>query len=291
MFSHFLKKPFEKAIEAGLIPPHLNTIAGTCGAMHDSGELTHMTLLHLSEVDGTDPDSMTKGEIKGRRQAMLAIEALRRFMPGCDGVRLRNIGRRIGIRDTRKIKAAYGMTETDVRREARFEDNIGIYPEFTHGYGVLIIASTGRHIPIPYRAMLPGKVKGLLVAGRAMVVDAWGDGDKTAKAEVPCNLGDGRGKDPAPASPMVHRVGHVIRDHLDLILQPLGAQHQDGSLGHGRAADAVIDLHVAFGEFLDQRDLYFPPGVAKFPPHMVGACPATRRLRPFSAIGPRTMVA
>ena len=176
MFSPFLKKPFAKAIEEGVIPPHLNTITGTWGAMHDTGELTYMNLVHLAGVDGTDPDSLTRGEIEGRKQAMLAIEALRRFMPGCIGVRLRNFGMTIGIRDTRKIDAAYNMTEIDVRQEGRFEDSIGIYPEFIDGYGVLIIPTTGRYMQIPYRAMLPGKVKGLLVAGRAI------GGDRIAHA-------------------------------------------------------------------------------------------------------------
>jgi ribulose 1,5-bisphosphate synthetase/thiazole synthase len=176
MFSPFLKKPFARAIEAGVIPPHLNTIAGTWGAMHDTGELTYMNLVHLAGVDGTDPDSLTQGEIEGRRQAMLAVEALRRFMPGCGGVRLRNFGMTIGIRDTRKIDAAYNMTEIDVRHQGRFEDSIGIYPEFIDGYGVLIIPTTGRYMQIPYRVMLPGKVKGLLVAGRAI------GGDRIAHA-------------------------------------------------------------------------------------------------------------
>lgn len=168
MFSPFLKKPFAKAIEEGIIPKHLSTISGTWGAMHDTGELTYMNLVHLAGVDGTDPDSMTKGEVEGRKQAMLAIEALRRFMPGCKGVRLRNFGMTIGIRDTRKIDAVYNMIEADVRYEGRFEDTIGIYPEFIDGYGILIIPTTGRYMHIPYRSMLPKGVKGLIVAGRAI---------------------------------------------------------------------------------------------------------------------------
>ena len=52
MFSPFLKKPFEQAIEAGMIPARLNTIAGTWGAMHETGELTYMNLIHL-DCDGT----------------------------------------------------------------------------------------------------------------------------------------------------------------------------------------------------------------------------------------------
>ena len=176
MFSPYLGKPFAQAIKDGVIPPHLNTIAGTWGAIHDSGELTYMNLVHLAGCDGTDPDSMTRFEIEGRRQAMLAVEALRRYTAGCGGARLRNFGMTIGIRDTRKIAARYDMTEADARGQARFEDSIGIYPEFIDGYGVLILPTTGRYMHIPYRALLPQGVKGLLVAGRAI------GGDRIAHA-------------------------------------------------------------------------------------------------------------
>lgn len=167
MFSPFLKKPFAQAIEAGLIPRRLNTIAGTWGAMHDTGELTYMNLIHLAECDGTDPADLTRFEMEGRRQAMLAVEALRRYTPGCKDARLRNFGMSIGIRDTRKIDAHYNMNERDVREQGRFEDAIGIYPEFIDGYGVLILPTTGRYFQVPYRSLLPKRVKNLLVAGRA----------------------------------------------------------------------------------------------------------------------------
>ncbi len=176
LFSPFLRKPFSQAIREGLIPPQLTTIAGTWGAVHDSGELTYMNLIHLDGCDGTDPDSLTRFEIEGRRQAMLAIDALRRYTPGCADARLRNFGMTIGIRDTRKIDAVYNLTEADVRGEARFDDSIGIYPEFIDGYGVLILPTTGRYMHVPYRAMLPQGVRNLLVTGRAI------GGDRLAHA-------------------------------------------------------------------------------------------------------------
>ena len=46
-------------------------------------------MVHLS-LDGTDPDDLTSGEMDGRKQAMLAIAALRRFMPGCEAARMPN---------------------------------------------------------------------------------------------------------------------------------------------------------------------------------------------------------
>ena len=98
---------------------------------------------------------------------MLAIEALRRYTPGCEAARLRNFGMTIGIRDTRKIDAVYNLTEADVREQGRFDDSIGIYPEFIDGYGVLVLPTTGRYLQIPYRSLLPKAVRHLIVAGRA----------------------------------------------------------------------------------------------------------------------------
>jgi hypothetical protein len=167
VFSPFLHKPFAQAVRDGVIPDNLSTLAGTWGAIHDSGELTYVNVIHLPEIDGTDPDSMTRGEIEGRRQAMYAIDALRRYTPGCSTARLRNFGMTIGIRDTRKIDAVYNMTEIDVRQQAEFDDTIGIYPEFIDGYGILILPTTGRYFQLPYRNLLPRNVENLLVAGRS----------------------------------------------------------------------------------------------------------------------------
>jgi len=168
MFSPFLRKPFKKALEAGLIPPYLHTIAGTWGTVTDQGDLTYLNLVHMPEIDGTDPADLTRGEIRGRREAIYALEALRKFMPGCEGAKLRNFGMTLGIRDTRKIDALYNLTGADVRGEARFDDAIGIFPEFIDGYGILILPTTGRYWHVPYRALVPNGVGNLLVAGRCI---------------------------------------------------------------------------------------------------------------------------
>ncbi len=177
MFSPFLRKPFQKALEAGLIPDSVKTIAGTWGAVSDQGDLTYLNMCHLT-LDGTDPDALTHGEMTGRKQAMHAVNALKAFMPGCEDAKLRNFGMTLGIRDTRKIDAVYNMTAIDVREQGRFEDSIGIFPEFIDGYGLLILPTTGRYFHVPYRAMLPKGVKNLIVTGRAI------GGDKVSHAAV-----------------------------------------------------------------------------------------------------------
>jgi hypothetical protein len=177
LFSPFLRRPFRKALETGLLPPNLATIAGTWGSVSDQGDLTYLNLVHLN-YDGTDPDELTQGEIEGRKQAMLAIEALKRFMPGCEDAKLRNFGMTLGVRDTRKIDAMYNLSFDDVRGEARFDDAIGIFPEFIDGYGVLILPTTGRYYHLPYRALVPKGVGNLLVAGRSI------GGDRMSHASV-----------------------------------------------------------------------------------------------------------
>ena len=178
LFSPFLRKPFKRAVEAGVIPASLATLAGTWGAVSDQGDLTYLNLVHLGGCDGTDPDDLTRSEIEGRRQAVHAVEALRHFMPGCENAKLRNFGMTLGVRDTRKIDAVHNLTAVEVRGEARFDDSIGIFPEFIDGYGLLILPTTGRYFHVPYRSLLPKGVRHLIVAGRCI------GGDKVSHAAV-----------------------------------------------------------------------------------------------------------
>jgi hypothetical protein len=178
LFSPFLRKPFKQAVAAGVIPSNLTTIAGTWGAISDQGDLTYLNLVHVPSCDGTDARDLTSGEIEGRRMAIMAVKALRSFMPGCEDAKLRNFGMTLGVRDTRKIDALYNMTGTDVREQGRFEDSIGIFPEFVDGYGILILPTTGRYFHVPYRALVPKGVSGLIVAGRCI------GGDKISHAAV-----------------------------------------------------------------------------------------------------------
>jgi len=178
LFSPFLRKPFKQALAAGIIPPSLHTIAGTWGTVTDQGDLTYLNLVHIPEIDGTDPNDLTVGEMRGRREAIYALEALRGFMPGCEDAKLRNFGMTLGVRDTRKIDALYNLTANDVREQGRFEDAVGIFPEFIDGYGILILPTTGRYWQVPYRALVPKSVGNLLVAGRCI------GGDKISHASA-----------------------------------------------------------------------------------------------------------
>ena len=111
LFSPYLEEPFDKARESGIIPAGLKSIGGTWSAISEHGEATYLNMVHMLEYDGTDVRDLTRAEMEGRRQAMLAIKALQCFAPGFEKAALRNFGMTVGIRDTRKIIGRYDLTE------------------------------------------------------------------------------------------------------------------------------------------------------------------------------------
>ena len=171
LFSPYLQEPFELARKAGLIPGDVTSIGGTWGRISDAGEATYLNLVYLRGFDCTDVRDLTRAEIEGRRQALLAIAALRRFAPGFEDARLRTFGMTLGTRDSRKILGRYDLTGQDVRGEARFADSIGIFPEFIDGYGVLVLPTTGRYFQVPFGILVPQGIDNLLVAGRCVAGD------------------------------------------------------------------------------------------------------------------------
>ena len=176
LFSPYLEEPFDRARREGIIPEGMRSIGGTWGRLTDAGEAPTLTMVVMAGCDCTDVRDATRAEIEGRRQALLAIEALRRFAPGFEAARLRTFGMTLGTRDSRKIVGRYGLTGDDVRHEARFDDSVGIFPEFIDGYGILVLPTTGRYFQVPYGILVPREVDNLLVAGRCV------SGDKVSHA-------------------------------------------------------------------------------------------------------------
>jgi hypothetical protein len=171
LFSPYLQEPFDRARADGLIPKGIRSIGGTWGRITDAGEATALNLVVMAGYDATDVRDLTAAEIEGRRQALLAIQALRRYTPGFEHAALRDFGSTLGTRDSRKIAGRYELTGEDVRGEARFADSVGIFPEFLDGYGLLILPTTGRYFQVPYGILVPQDVDDLLVAGRCVAGD------------------------------------------------------------------------------------------------------------------------
>lgn len=172
LFSPYFEKPFVEAITEGVVPKEENVcLGGTWSSITDEGEVTQLNVVFVSNCDCTDVFDLTEAEIAGRRNALYSVEILRNKVPGFENAKLRNFGMTLGTRESRKIEGQYTLTKEDVMNQGRFEDSVGIFPEFIDGIGYLIKPTTGRYYHIPYRCIVPKKVDNLLVAGRAISGD------------------------------------------------------------------------------------------------------------------------
>jgi hypothetical protein len=170
MFSPYIAEPFQKAQAAGEIPADIE-IAGTWSSISDEGEASYLNVVYILGHDCTDVRDLTRGEMQGRQQAVWAIQALNKYLPGFEKARLRSFCASLGTRESRQIIGRGSLSGRQIRSQAQFEDSIGIFPEFLDAYGIVILPTTGRYFQIPYSIMQPQKVENLLVVGRAVAGD------------------------------------------------------------------------------------------------------------------------
>ena len=99
--------------------------------------------------------------------AVQMVQAMREF--GGDAlkdVELTGTGTQIGVRETRRVKGVYVLTEEDAKAGRKFDDAIAWRSGFLD-IGFVRYERMKVH-DVPYRALLPEKVDGLLTAGRCI---------------------------------------------------------------------------------------------------------------------------
>jgi len=163
-----LRGLIKKAEEDGLKLPVERTIIIT-GLR--KGEVW-INMSRINGVNGTDPKSLTYGEIEGRRQIEDIQKYLINYVPGFQNAHFVKTAPFLGIRETRRILGQYTMTREDILSCKHFDDAIAVasYPLDIHhpqGGGCTLVWC-GDCYDIPYRSLIPQKVKNLLVAGRCI---------------------------------------------------------------------------------------------------------------------------
>jgi hypothetical protein len=129
----------------------------------------------LHHLDGTDVRDLTNGEIEGRRQVALLMEFFRKRLPGFEKAVLLDTAATVGVRETRRIVGEYTLTAQDLAEGTAFDDVIALcgYPVDIHsptgdGGGTDGAWKTANVYQIPYRALVPATLDGVLVAGRCI---------------------------------------------------------------------------------------------------------------------------
>lgn len=123
------------------------------------------------DVDPGDPESLTRAELTGMRQARQWLAFLRQYVPGFSDADLVATPHQIGLRETNHLVGAYQLTGDDLMSGRIFEDAIAagayhldIHPPDHAG----IDTQRPPHYQIPFAALLPRDTDGLVVAGRAI---------------------------------------------------------------------------------------------------------------------------
>lgn len=123
-------------------------------------------------VDGTKPEDLTYGEVKGRQQIKDIERYLKEYVPGFEKSYFTKMAPFLGIRETRRIVGRYVMTGDDILGCSRFDDAIAVasYPLDLHhpDDGGCTLTWCGDCYDIPYRSLIPKNIENLLVAGRAI---------------------------------------------------------------------------------------------------------------------------
>jgi hypothetical protein len=142
-----------------------------------------------SAVSGIDADQLTYGEIEGRRQCWDTFEFIRGATPGFERAYIVEIAPQIGIRETRRVRGEYMLSEDDVLDCADFADAIGVngWPVEAHVAGDVqfVFARKKRGFnQLPYRMIVPQKIDNLFVAGRCASMTH--GGQSAARVSGPC---------------------------------------------------------------------------------------------------------
>jgi hypothetical protein len=143
-------------LKAGLIPGELNV---------------NVTRFHGNALDDR---TRSRAELEIRKQAYCAFDFLKSYVDGFQQAIFLELGR-LGIRETRRIRGEYVLSEQDVRSGARFDDAIGLCnaPISYHdpASDKPVMESVGGGYGIPFRCLIPEGVTGVLVAGRCISAD------------------------------------------------------------------------------------------------------------------------
>ena len=128
-------------------------------------------------IDGTNAQSLTQAEINCRKQIPAIVDFLRQYVPGYKDCYVVATGGMMGVRETRHFAGLYTLTEHDILSRRLFDDWVVLGAEFNfdiHNMTGSSLDSTGvqakfpthTKYSIPYRCLIPQKIRGLLLAGR-----------------------------------------------------------------------------------------------------------------------------
>jgi succinate dehydrogenase/fumarate reductase flavoprotein subunit len=132
--------------------------------------INHSGTADMGRVDATDIEQRTQAEAASRRQVLHMVQALRESEnPDLRRIEWIGAGPQVSVRETRRVKGVYVLTEDDAMAGQKFDDAIAWRSGFLDPGGQKGAKFVKMKVhDVPYRAILPEKLDGLLMAGRCI---------------------------------------------------------------------------------------------------------------------------
>lgn len=142
-----------------------------------------INITRVHDIDGTNPDDLTRAEIESQLQILEALRFLRKYVPGFERCYVVSSPFQVGIRETRHVLGDYVLTADDVMNGRNFDDQVarGAYPLDIHdvekeapGHNTQVegggtnLSKIMRSYGIPLRSLVAKGIANMTVAGRSL---------------------------------------------------------------------------------------------------------------------------
>jgi hypothetical protein len=117
-------------------------------------------------LDCTNVEDLTKLEVDMRKIMRRGYDFLKKNVPTFENSFILDTASQTGTRGSRRLIGEYIVTKEDLQSSKKHDDTIAVFPRLGPPGGQEV-----KHIYMPYRALLPTKIDGLLVAGRSFSSD------------------------------------------------------------------------------------------------------------------------
>jgi hypothetical protein len=118
-------------------------------------------------LDCTNVEDLTRLEVEMRKIMRKGHEFLKKNLPTFENSFILDTAPQTGTRGSRRLVGECVVTHEDFQSSRKFEDTIAVFPRLGRPGTIEAV----KHVYIPYRALVPAKVEGLLVAGRSFSSD------------------------------------------------------------------------------------------------------------------------
>jgi hypothetical protein len=121
---------------------------------------------NIPNLSGLRVEDLTWLEVDGRKRMLITHNFLKKNIPGFENSFIIDTASQIGVRCSRRLIGEHIVSATELYSGVIFPDTVVMGPDFRYN-----LSSDHPHWHVPYRSLVPLKLKNVLAAGRCISAD------------------------------------------------------------------------------------------------------------------------